>query len=241
MAIMLVSHDLGVIAQIVRPRRRHVRRARRRDRDASTRSSTPAPPLHGGADRGRAERCRASAASRRSAPIGGSRRRSPSCRPGCAFAPRCRVRAATRCAEVYMELDRPPDGHGSACPFVDATRTRGARRRADATEPLLQVEASRKSFPLRRRRVATCVAAPPPRLVALDGVSLELRPHETVGIVGESGSGKSTLAKCLVRLVEPDAGRVRFDGDRRALPPRARSSRGRGGGCRWSTRTRTRR
>jgi peptide/nickel transport system ATP-binding protein len=47
---------------------------------------------------------------------------------------------------------------------------------------------------------------------ALDGVSLTLQRGETLGIVGESGSGKSTLARCVIRLVDADAGEVLFDG-----------------------------
>ncbi|MFO1061249.1 MAG: dipeptide/oligopeptide/nickel ABC transporter ATP-binding protein [Dongiaceae bacterium] len=57
---------------------------------------------------------------------------------------------------------------------------------------------------------------------AVDRVSLELRPGETLGIVGESGCGKSTLARLALRLIEPSGGAVRFAGeDLLALSPAA--------------------
>ncbi|GAA4038741.1 sugar ABC transporter ATP-binding protein [Nonomuraea soli] len=51
-----------------------------------------------------------------------------------------------------------------------------------------------------------------PGVVALDGVSLQIRPHEVVGLAGENGAGKSTLLKALVGLVRPDSGTIRIRG-----------------------------
>jgi len=78
--------------------------------------------------------------------------------------------------------------------------------------PLLEVQGLRKEF----RSIGLLdrlTHRPRANTLALDDVSLSIAAGETVGIVGESGSGKSTLARSLVRLVEPDAGTIRFMGE----------------------------
>ena len=115
--------------------------------------------------------------------------------PGCPFVDRC-TQAVPEC-----DHDRPPlvapDGE-------DGDRLVACVRRG--VVPVLSARGIRKTYkvsgpPLR-----------PERVVAVDGVDVEVREGEVVGLVGATGAGKSTLGMMLVRLLDPDGGTVTFEG-----------------------------
>jgi oligopeptide transport system ATP-binding protein len=74
--------------------------------------------------------------------------------------------------------------------------------------PLLRVQNLQLHFPVRGGVFRTTQAV----CKAVDGVSFDLEPGETLGLVGESGCGKSTLARTIVRLLRPTGGRLEFEG-----------------------------
>ena len=83
--------------------------------------------------------------------------------------------------------------------------------------PLLRAERLVKHFPVRAGLFGRTRGA----VQAVDDISFELYPGETLALVGESGCGKSTTGKLLLRLISPTAGKVWFDGrDLFALPDR---------------------
>src|SRR3989304_940106 len=89
--------------------------------------------------------------------------------------------------------------------------------RADTSMPsdthenhnLLQVTDLKKYYPVRRGVMSRVVA----NVKAVDGVSFHILPGETLGLVGESGCGKTTVGRTILRLLEPTAGDVVFDGE----------------------------
>ena len=76
------------------------------------------------------------------------------------------------------------------------------------SEPLLRVWNLTKEFPLQGgwfgRRAGS--------VHAVDGVDFQIERGETLGLVGESGCGKSTTGRCVLRLIEPSWGDIRFEG-----------------------------
>jgi oligopeptide transport system ATP-binding protein len=75
-------------------------------------------------------------------------------------------------------------------------------------QPLLEVKDLKKYFPIKGGIFSKTIG----HVQAVDGISFSLFPGETVGLVGESGCGKSTAARAILRLIEPSAGEVVFEG-----------------------------
>jgi oligopeptide transport system ATP-binding protein len=73
---------------------------------------------------------------------------------------------------------------------------------------LLTVRDLKKHFPIRRGFWSRTVG----HVKAVDGVSFDILPGEVLGLVGESGCGKTTTGRCILRLIEPTAGEVVFEG-----------------------------
>ena len=136
---------------------------------------------------------------------------------GCRFRPRCQH--AVEACQVIPPQAEPAPGHTVAChrwqeldaPASASTATAvGANGGGDqngAAAPILEVVGVSRFF-----AVGGGILRPSRQVRAVNDVSLEIKPGETIGLVGESGCGKSTLGRVILRLDEPTAGRIIFDG-----------------------------
>ncbi len=138
---------------------------------------------------------------------------------GCVFAPRCDL-AQDRCRASKPPLMDAEKGRSTACwRWRDLLRGEGKAKEAIRVRPkvsgepaeLLRIEEVKKLFPVSRRRLAALGKGAKRAIRAVDGVSLEARRAQTVGIVGESGCGKTTLLRTVIGLTPPTSGRIMLE------------------------------
>ena len=214
-AVILISHDLGVIAEICQ--RVLVMYAGEVVEAGSPADllSEPRHPYTWALLHAAPRLDEASSADRRLVTIEGQPPDARAWPEGCRFRARCPF-AIDACAEHPTLLPVGAD-RLSRCWVTQRGGTLLARavshavterESASTSVPLLEVTALTRHFALPKAGFLE------PRRVlhALDGVDLQVRPGETVGLVGESGSGKSTLARLVMRLDTPTGGTISFAG-----------------------------
>ena len=224
-AVILISHDLGVIANVcsrvlVMYAGEVVEEGRPEDLLVDPRHPYTWALLHA-APRLDGEMTH----DRRLATIEGQPPDAHAWPDGCRFRARCPF-AIERCAE-HPELLPVGEGRSARCwvtqdgsplhPPERVVVSAETIHAEAATTPLLEVRGLVKYFPLPRENFLEKQRV----LRALDGVDLDVFPGETVGLVGESGCGKSTLARVVMRLTQPTAGRIVFDGQDISHAPQA--------------------
>jgi peptide/nickel transport system ATP-binding protein len=165
---------------------------------------------------------------RRLAPIPGSLPSLVNLPPGCVFHPRCPF-AEERCKSETQDLAAFGENRAARCWKSDAVAAKawpssmqGDTGPSESHQPLIEVTRLTKTFSLggfwdslrlrRKGERGLPIVHEPRILTAVDRVSLTISPGEVVGLVGESGCGKSTLGRCLLRLIEPTGGEIRFEG-----------------------------
>lgn len=142
-------------------------------------------------------------------PIGGTPINLLQMPEGCAFCPRCES-AMKICLKQQPAEFRVGEDHLASC-WMNVKKSMKHRRAAAMSSEkknndyLLEVEHLKQYFPVHQGFSTT-------PLKAVDDISFAIRPGETLGLVGESGCGKTTVGRTLLRLYQPTAGKITFDG-----------------------------
>lgn len=146
---------------------------------------------------------------------------------GCRFAERCsKVIASCRSTPPQWQTFGPQATHQIRCGVIspdsptshlsiDRQASNSAHHAAANqsnqsanNQPLLTVQSLQVLFPIRRGFLQRTVG----HVRAVDGVSLHLKPGKTLALVGESGCGKTTVGKAILQLLNPTSGSVKLDG-----------------------------
>ena len=141
--------------------------------------------------------------------------------PGCVFAPRCPLAVAV-CTQRRPALDAPTAGRRVRChrwpeilsgavglPPPQVTGEVSALGGSDLPPAVvLAVDGLEKHYAVPRTPAQVLTGQPSRHIQAVDGVDLQVRRGQTLGLVGESGSGKTTLARCIIGLAERSGGDI---------------------------------
>ena len=152
--------------------------------------------------------------------------------PGCKFVDRCAL-ARSICHQLEP-AELPVDGHQVRCHIynsesgygqepalaaapvteieIDALPTPPAPKDGPSDPVLLRLRNLSTNFYEPRSTIDTLLRRQRKAVHAVDGVDLDIMRGEVIGLVGESGCGKTTLGKTILRLIQPTAGQIIFDG-----------------------------
>jgi peptide/nickel transport system ATP-binding protein len=135
---------------------------------------------------------------------------------GCRFAPRCRF-ATDRCKTDVPQSQAISAGHIASCHHLSEVAAAAAREQppqralaqasSSAAGAILDMRGLTKHF-----RLGGGIFKRAKTVRAVNDVVLDIKPGETLGLVGESGCGKSTLGRLVLRLDDPTAGQIIFEG-----------------------------